>query len=157
MSLGIAKVNVNTELRAAYFAALGPGLATRAEALDLRGLGEDGDRRGGAHGRRQARAAGLGAAVKRLGFIGLGAMGAPMARNLAAAGFDLAVFDADEQRTRAAAEDFGARAARFGGATRPPAPTRWWSWSPTARRRRRPSCSATAEPRRRSPPRRPWS
>jgi tagatose 1,6-diphosphate aldolase GatY/KbaY len=38
--LGIAKVNVNTELRAAYFDALGPGLATRAEALDLRGLGE---------------------------------------------------------------------------------------------------------------------
>jgi ketose-bisphosphate aldolase len=40
VSLGIAKVNVNTELRAAYFGALGPGLATRAEALDLRGLGE---------------------------------------------------------------------------------------------------------------------
>jgi tagatose 1,6-diphosphate aldolase GatY/KbaY len=40
VSLGIAKVNVNTELRAAYFAALEPGLATRAEALDLRGLGE---------------------------------------------------------------------------------------------------------------------
>ena len=50
--------------------------------------------------------------MKRLGFIGLGAMGAPMARNLAAAGFELAVFDVDEQRTRAAAEDFGARAAR---------------------------------------------
>ena len=40
VSLGIAKVNVNTELRAAYFGALGHGLATRAEALDLRGLGE---------------------------------------------------------------------------------------------------------------------
>jgi tagatose 1,6-diphosphate aldolase GatY/KbaY len=40
VSLGIAKVNVNTELRAAYFGALAPGLATRAEALDLRGLGE---------------------------------------------------------------------------------------------------------------------
>jgi tagatose 1,6-diphosphate aldolase GatY/KbaY len=40
VSLGIAKVNVNTELRAAYFGALGPGLATRAEALDLRDLGE---------------------------------------------------------------------------------------------------------------------
>ena len=40
VALGIAKVNVNTELRAAYFGALGPGLATRAEALDLRGLGE---------------------------------------------------------------------------------------------------------------------
>jgi tagatose 1,6-diphosphate aldolase GatY/KbaY len=40
VSLGIAKVNVNTELRAAYLAALAPGLATRAEALDLRGMGE---------------------------------------------------------------------------------------------------------------------
>lgn len=40
VSLGIAKVNVNTELRAAYFGALGPGLGARAEALDLRGLGE---------------------------------------------------------------------------------------------------------------------
>jgi 3-hydroxyisobutyrate dehydrogenase-like beta-hydroxyacid dehydrogenase len=49
--------------------------------------------------------------MKRLGFIGLGAMGGPMARNLAAAGFELAVFDVDAERTRAAAEEFGARAA----------------------------------------------
>lgn len=49
--------------------------------------------------------------MKRLGFIGLGAMGAPMARNLAAAGFELAVFDVDEPRTRAVAQDSGARAA----------------------------------------------
>ena len=40
VSLGIAKVNVNTELRAAYFGALEAGVAARAEALDLRGLGE---------------------------------------------------------------------------------------------------------------------
>ena len=40
VSLGIAKVNVNTELRAAYFAALGSGVGARAAALDLRGLGE---------------------------------------------------------------------------------------------------------------------
>ena len=53
--------------------------------------------------------------MKRLGFIGLGAMGAPMARNLAAAGFDVAVFDVDAQRTRTAAEDFGARAADSAG------------------------------------------
>ena len=33
----------------------------------------------------------------RLGFIGLGAMGAPMARNLVGAGFELAVFDVDER------------------------------------------------------------
>ena len=40
MSLGIAKVNVNTELRAAYFGALDAGVGAHAEALDLRGLGE---------------------------------------------------------------------------------------------------------------------
>jgi tagatose 1,6-diphosphate aldolase GatY/KbaY len=40
VSLGIAKVNVNTELRAAYFGALHSGVAARADALDLRGLGE---------------------------------------------------------------------------------------------------------------------
>ena len=40
VSLGIAKVNVNTELRAAYFGALASGAGVRAEALDLRGLGE---------------------------------------------------------------------------------------------------------------------
>jgi tagatose 1,6-diphosphate aldolase GatY/KbaY len=38
VSLGIAKVNVNTELRAAYFGAL-DDLGAHAEALDLRGLG----------------------------------------------------------------------------------------------------------------------
>jgi 3-hydroxyisobutyrate dehydrogenase-like beta-hydroxyacid dehydrogenase len=37
--------------------------------------------------------------VKRLGFICLGAMGAPMAGNLAASGFELAVFDVDQRRT----------------------------------------------------------
>jgi tagatose 1,6-diphosphate aldolase GatY/KbaY len=40
VSMGIAKVNVNTELRAAYFGALGSGVGVRVEALDLRGLGE---------------------------------------------------------------------------------------------------------------------
>jgi 3-hydroxyisobutyrate dehydrogenase len=49
--------------------------------------------------------------MKRLGFIGLGAMGAPMARNLAGTGFELTVFDVDAQRTRAAADELGARAA----------------------------------------------
>jgi 3-hydroxyisobutyrate dehydrogenase-like beta-hydroxyacid dehydrogenase len=49
--------------------------------------------------------------MKRIGFIGLGAMGGPMARNLAAAGFELAAFDVDAERTRAAADDFGASAA----------------------------------------------
>ena len=49
--------------------------------------------------------------MTRVGFIGLGAMGAPMARTLAGAGFELALFDVDEERTRAAAEELGARAA----------------------------------------------
>ena len=49
--------------------------------------------------------------MTRVGFAGLGAMGAPMARNLAGAGFEVAVFDVDEQRTRAVADEFGARAA----------------------------------------------
>jgi tagatose 1,6-diphosphate aldolase GatY/KbaY len=39
VSLGIAKVNVNTELRAAYFGAL-DSVGAHAEGLDLRGLGE---------------------------------------------------------------------------------------------------------------------
>jgi len=39
VSLGIAKVNVNTELRAAYFGAL-DSVGVHAEGLDLRGLGE---------------------------------------------------------------------------------------------------------------------
>jgi 3-hydroxyisobutyrate dehydrogenase len=34
-----------------------------------------------------------GAGTPRLGFIGLGQMGAPMAANIARAGFELAVFD----------------------------------------------------------------
>ena len=34
----------------------------------------------------------------RIGFIGLGAMGKPMAANVAKAGFELTVFDIREQR-----------------------------------------------------------
>ena len=37
---GVAKVNVNTELRAAYFGALGDEAAAHATTLDLAGLGE---------------------------------------------------------------------------------------------------------------------
>jgi 3-hydroxyisobutyrate dehydrogenase len=40
---------------------------------------------------------------ERIGFIGLGVMGAPMARNLAAAGYAVSVFDSDSQRARAVA------------------------------------------------------
>lgn len=47
----------------------------------------------------------------RIGFIGLGAMGEPMAARLAAAGFPLAVHDADAARTRRVADAIGARAA----------------------------------------------
>lgn len=39
--------------------------------------------------------------MTRIGFIGIGAMGTPMAGNLAKAGRPLTVFDADPQRTRA--------------------------------------------------------
>ena len=38
--------------------------------------------------------------MKRLAFVGLGAMGSPMAQRLAGAGFDLKVFDVLEERTR---------------------------------------------------------
>jgi 3-hydroxyisobutyrate dehydrogenase len=46
-----------------------------------------------------------------IGFIGIGAMGAPMAANLARAGFSLVIFDADPQRTRAFAEEHRAQIA----------------------------------------------
>jgi 3-hydroxyisobutyrate dehydrogenase len=47
----------------------------------------------------------------RIGFIGLGAMGEPMAARLAAAGFSLAINDADAARTARVAALVGARAA----------------------------------------------
>ncbi len=47
----------------------------------------------------------------RIGFIGLGAMGEPMVARLAAAGFALAVCDADAARTARVAAATGARAA----------------------------------------------
>jgi tagatose 1,6-diphosphate aldolase GatY/KbaY len=40
VGLGIAKTNINTELRAAYFGALAARTAERTGGLDLRGLGE---------------------------------------------------------------------------------------------------------------------
>jgi 3-hydroxyisobutyrate dehydrogenase len=46
----------------------------------------------------------------RIGFIGLGAMGEPMAARLAAAGYQLAVYDADAARTARIAAALGARA-----------------------------------------------
>ena len=48
----------------------------------------------------------------RIGFIGLGAMGEPMAARLAAAGFALTVHDADVGRTARVAESLGVAAAR---------------------------------------------
>ena len=50
--------------------------------------------------------------MKRLGFIGLGAMGPPMARNLAASSFDLAVFDIADPGSSLAEE--AGRASRLG-------------------------------------------
>ena len=40
VSLGIAKTNINTELRAAYFGALDEGAAKRVEALDCKDWGK---------------------------------------------------------------------------------------------------------------------
>ena len=45
-----------------------------------------------------------------VGFVGLGMMGTPMSRNLAGAGFDLRVHDADPERTRAVAAELGVAA-----------------------------------------------
>jgi 3-hydroxyisobutyrate dehydrogenase len=47
----------------------------------------------------------------RIGFVGIGNMGWPMAANLARAGFPLAVYDADRERAARFARQFGARAA----------------------------------------------
>lgn len=43
-----------------------------------------------------------------VGFVGLGAMGAPMATRLAAAGFELHLYDLDSDRVRALSEQLGA-------------------------------------------------
>ena len=48
--------------------------------------------------------------MKRIGFIGLGAMGTPMARRLVDSGFQLAVFDRLAERTHSLVE-FEARGA----------------------------------------------
>jgi 3-hydroxyisobutyrate dehydrogenase len=49
--------------------------------------------------------------VERLGFVGLGAMGSPMAKRLASAGFELKVFDVFAERTRPLVELGAASAA----------------------------------------------
>jgi 3-hydroxyisobutyrate dehydrogenase len=46
---------------------------------------------------------------ERIGFIGLGKMGAPMVRNLKKAGYELLLNDVDPQRARALAEEVGAQ------------------------------------------------
>lgn len=51
------------------------------------------------------------ASTTRIGFIGLGAMGEPMAARLAAAGYAVAVHDADAARTDQIARAIGARTA----------------------------------------------
>jgi 3-hydroxyisobutyrate dehydrogenase len=47
---------------------------------------------------------------ERIGFIGLGKMGAPMIRNLKKAGFELALNDIDAKLARALADELGAQA-----------------------------------------------
>ncbi|MEE4312870.1 MAG: NAD(P)-dependent oxidoreductase, partial [Desulfofustis sp.] len=51
------------------------------------------------------------AAEKTVGFIGLGRMGAPMAGNLARAGYKLVLFDRQPDITKRFAEQYGGRAA----------------------------------------------
>jgi 3-hydroxyisobutyrate dehydrogenase len=53
--------------------------------------------------------------LHRIGFVGLGNMGAPMARNLARAGFDVRVRDADPGRQAGLASELGADAEAFDG------------------------------------------
>jgi 3-hydroxyisobutyrate dehydrogenase len=45
---------------------------------------------------------------KRVGFVGLGVMGSPMAGHLAAAGYELTVFDIDSEKTRSVSSAHGA-------------------------------------------------
>ncbi len=47
----------------------------------------------------------------RVGFVGIGRMGWPMARNIAAAGFPLTVYDADSERAARFAAETGAATA----------------------------------------------
>src|SRR5690348_14054135 len=47
----------------------------------------------------------------RIGFVGIGNMGWPMAANVARAGFPITVFDADRARAPRFAAEFGAKAA----------------------------------------------
>ena len=47
----------------------------------------------------------------RIGFVGIGNMGWPMAANVARAGFPLTVFDSDRARAARFAAEFGAKAA----------------------------------------------
>ncbi len=60
-----------------------------------------------------------GETVRRVGFVGLGNMGWPMARNLVDAGFELTVRDADRERQERFASEHGCAAAQapagFGG------------------------------------------
>ncbi|MEI2384322.1 NAD(P)-dependent oxidoreductase [Breoghania sp. JC706] len=52
------------------------------------------------------------ASAERIGFVGIGNMGWPMAANLARAGFKLGVYDTDPDRAARFAAEFGAQAAR---------------------------------------------
>jgi 3-hydroxyisobutyrate dehydrogenase len=49
--------------------------------------------------------------IGRIGFVGIGAMGWPMARRLVTAGFDVAVHDRDHDRVRRFTREVGGRAA----------------------------------------------
>src|ERR687893_3248789 len=50
-------------------------------------------------------------AERRIGFVGLGIMGAPMARNLREAGYEVAVYTRTREKAERFAAEHGARAA----------------------------------------------
>ena len=68
--------------------------------------------------------------MRKLAFVGLGAMGAPMAKSLLSAGFDLRVFDVREENARPLVE---------AGRPRPPSSAR--AAPPTRSPRAAPSSS----------------
>ena len=51
------------------------------------------------------------AEIEKVGFVGLGIMGGPMARNLREAGFDLSVYTRSQEKAERFAAEHGARAA----------------------------------------------
>ena len=82
--------------------------------------------------------------MSAIAFIGLGQMGAPMAKNLLKQGHQLNVFDVNPQAVQALAES-GARAAATPAQPSPREPHARWPFSRKAATPRRPSPRHSAE------------